>query len=113
METTSCEEVPIIFNFCDCLQLHVRSAGRLRDMCSRNGALFIKVGQHIGSLDYLLPPEYVNTFKVFHSEAPKTPLHQLKKVIEKEMKRPGEATIILASVLEFLSIQHFHSFYFS
>ena len=68
----------------------MRSAERLRDMCSCNGALFVKVGQHIGSLDYLLPLEYVNTFKVFHNEAPKTPLHRLKKVIEEEMKRPGK-----------------------
>lgn len=77
-------------NFSDCLQLHMRSAGRLRDVCSRNGALFVKVGQHIGSLDYLFPPEYVDTFKVFHSEAPKTPLHQLKKVIEEEVKQPSK-----------------------
>ena len=73
----------------NCSQLHICSALRLRDMCSRNGGLFVKVGQHIGSLDYLLPAEYVTTFKVFHSEAPQTPLHRLKMVIEEEMKRPG------------------------
>ena len=33
-------------------------------MCSVNGGLFIKIGQHIGSLDYLLPKEYVKVFKV-------------------------------------------------
>ena len=88
-------------NSCDlqsynCLQLHIRSALRLREMCSRNGGLFVKVGQHVGSLDYLLPSEYVNTFKIFHSEAPQTPLHRMKKVIEEEMKRPGEwASVIV------------------
>ena len=56
----------------------------------------MKVGQHVGSLDYLLPSEYVNTFKIFHSEAPQTPLHRMKKVIEEEMKRPGEwASVIV------------------
>ena len=30
----------------------------------KNGGVFIKVGQHIGALDYLLPEEYVNTMKV-------------------------------------------------
>lgn len=59
-------------------------------MCSRNGGLFIKVGQHIGALEYLLPREYVQTFKIFHSEAPKTPLKRLIGVIEEELERPGE-----------------------
>ena len=58
-------------------------------MCSRNGGLFIKVGQHIGALEYLLPTEYVHTFKIFHSEAPKTPLKRLVAVIEEELGRPG------------------------
>lgn len=57
-------------------------------MCSRNGGLFIKVGQHIGALEYLLPKEYVQTFKLFHSEAPQTPLHRLVQVVEEELGRP-------------------------
>ena len=60
-------------------------------MCSRNGGLFIKVGQHIGALEYLLPREYVQTFKLFHSEAPRTPLHRLMAVIEEELGQPGKA----------------------
>ena len=48
----------------------------------------MKVGQHIGSLEYLLPGEYVRTFKVFHSSAPSTPLHRLKRVILEEFGVP-------------------------
>ena len=70
-------------------QIHQRSALRLRRMCSVNCGLFIKVGQHIGSLAYLLPSEYVNTFKVFHSSAPTTPLYRLKQVIQEEFGVPG------------------------
>ena len=70
-------------------QIHQRSALRLRRMCSVNCGLFIKVGQHIGSLEYLLPSEYVNTFKVFHSSAPATPLYRLKQVIQEEFGVPG------------------------
>ena len=58
-------------------------------MCSKNGGLFIKVGQHVGALQYLLPREYVQTFKVFHSEAPSTPLPRMKQVIEEDLGRPG------------------------
>ena len=52
--------------------------------------MFIKVGQHIGALEYLLPREYVQTFKLFHSEAPQTPLPRLRQVIEEELGRPGK-----------------------
>ena len=71
-------------------KVHLRSALRLREMCTRNGALFIKVGQYVGSMDYLLPPEYVTTFKLFHRTAPETPLPLLKKVLEDELGRPGQ-----------------------
>eukprot|EP00731_Ephydatia_muelleri_P027269 Em0019g142a len=71
-------------------EVHLRSALRLREMCSLNGGLFIKVGQHIGSLEYLLPLEYVRTFKLFHSEAPKSSLSELKQVIREEFKRPAD-----------------------
>lgn len=71
------------------VQIHLRSALCLRDMCSRNGGLFIKVGQHIGALEYLLPREYVDTFKIFHSEAPKTPFKRLMAVIEEDLGKPG------------------------
>ena len=33
-------------------------------MCRVNGGIFIKIGQHIGALDLLLPKEYVGVFKV-------------------------------------------------
>lgn len=66
-------------------QIHKRSAERLREMCSKNGGAFIKVGQHIGSLEYLLPMEYVKTMKVFHNEAPQSALCDLYKVIEEDL----------------------------
>ena len=72
------------------VQVHLRSALRLREMCSRNGGLFIKVGQHIGALEYMLPKEYVQTFQLFHSEAPQTPLDRLIRVVEEELGRPCE-----------------------
>lgn len=66
-------------------KVHLRSAQCLKEMCSRNGGLFIKVGQHIGALEYLLPREYVQTFKIFHSQAPSTPFKRLLQVIEEEL----------------------------
>ncbi|KAI0210514.1 AarF domain-containing protein kinase 1 [Lamellibrachia satsuma] len=66
-------------------KVHLRSAQRLCDLCCLNGGCFIKVGQHIGSLEYLLPYEYVSTMRVLHSDAPKSPVEDIYKVIREEL----------------------------
>lgn len=67
-------------------QTHLRAAQKLLDLCCVNGGAFVKVGQHLGSLEYLLPQEYVNTMKVLHSKAPESPLEDIKQVLEEELK---------------------------
>ena len=69
------------------IQVHLRSAERLREMCWRNGGCFIKVGQHIGALDYLLPDEYVSTMKVLHQHAPESPVDDIKYIIAADLGR--------------------------
>ena len=54
-------------------------------MCSKNGGLFIKAGQVVASMDYLFPHEYVEVFKIFHSDAPQSSLRQLKQVLGQEL----------------------------
>ncbi|XP_065067851.1 aarF domain-containing protein kinase 1-like isoform X2 [Rhopilema esculentum] len=66
---------------------HLRSAIRLRDLCCMNGGIFIKVGQHLGALDYLLPAEYVNTMKVLHTDAPQSSFEDVVQVVEQEFGR--------------------------
>ena len=66
-------------------QVHRRSAERLRAMCCVNGGCFIKVGQHVGALEYLLPKEYVEVMRVLHSDAPQTPVEELYKVIKEDL----------------------------
>ncbi|GAB1610413.1 aarF domain-containing protein kinase 1-like [Argonauta hians] len=72
-------------------QLHTRSAERLRDVCLRNGGVFIKVGQHIGSLDYLLPPEYVTTMSMLYDKVPITPVDDMFQVFREEFKQEPDA----------------------
>jgi len=69
---------------------HQRSADKLLKLCCSNGGVFIKVGQHMGSLDYLLPEEYVNTMKVLHSRAPAMPLKEVREVIKDELGQEPE-----------------------
>ena len=71
-------------------QVHKRSAARLCAVCCSNGGVFIKVGQHLGAMDYLLPAEYVRAFKVLHSSAPEMAFDQLATVLEEDLGRSVE-----------------------
>uniref|UniRef100_A0A4Y0BG66 Protein kinase domain-containing protein n=1 Tax=Anopheles funestus TaxID=62324 RepID=A0A4Y0BG66_ANOFN len=62
---------------------HRAAAEKLLNLCRTNRGVYIKVGQHIGALEYLLPPEYVSTMKVLHSNAPQKPVEDLYRVIRK------------------------------
>lgn len=69
------------------LQCHLRSAVKFRDLCSLNGGVFMKVGQHIGSLEFLFPREYTDTLKCFQYEAPHSSLEDIRYVIETDTGR--------------------------
>lgn len=71
-------------------ECHTRSAKKLLDLCCSNGGVFVKVGQHIGALDYVVPPEYCDVLKVLHSRAPESSMDQVKRVIKEELGRPLE-----------------------
>ena len=64
---------------------HNRAANRILKLCTANGGVFIKVGQHIASLEYLVPQEYCQVLKVLHNRAPISPLADVKEVIEKDL----------------------------
>ncbi len=64
---------------------HLRSAQKLKKVFCKNGGAFIKVGQHIGGLDYLLPVEYVQTMKELHNKAPESDVSELFETIEKDL----------------------------
>nr|CAD2132431.1 unnamed protein product [Meloidogyne enterolobii] len=66
---------------------HQRGADRLLALARRNGGVFIKVGQHIASLQYLLPEPYTKTLSVLHSNAPESNFEEIKSVFEKSTSR--------------------------
>ncbi|XP_043243069.1 aarF domain-containing protein kinase 1-like [Amphibalanus amphitrite] len=66
-------------------EVHQRGADRLLRLCCANRGCFIKVGQHLGALDYLIPAEYVRTLRILHSRAPQTPLHELLALLSTEL----------------------------
>lgn len=74
------------------LQVHLRSARRLCELCCANRGTFIKVGQHLGALDYLLPEEYTSTLKVLHSQAPQSSMKEVRQVIREDLGREVPAS---------------------
>lgn len=67
-------------------ECHRRSAERLLDLCCKNGGIFIKVGQHIAALQYLVPKEYITTLSVLHNKAPRTRFEEIRRVIKEDLK---------------------------
>uniref|UniRef100_A0A8B9N843 Uncharacterized protein n=1 Tax=Accipiter nisus TaxID=211598 RepID=A0A8B9N843_9AVES len=79
-------------------QVHLRSAERLRELCCANRGTFIKVGQHLGALDYLLPEEYTRTLKVLHNQAPQSTRQEIEQVIREDLGKEVGAAIYLERV---------------
>lgn len=70
--------------------VHTRSAEKLLKLCSTNGGVFIKVGQHIAALEYLVPHEYCEVLKVLHDHAPESTMQGVREVIRKDLGKEVE-----------------------
>lgn len=68
-------------------EVHKYGAKKLLELCCANKGVYIKVGQHIGALDYLLPQEYVQTMRVLHSSAPQSSFKDVLAVIREDFSR--------------------------
>ncbi|XP_023938687.1 aarF domain-containing kinase 1 [Bicyclus anynana] len=68
-------------------EAHQIGAEKLLKLCKANRGVYIKVGQHVGALDYLLPNEYVQTMRILHKDAPKNTVEELYAVIKEDLKQ--------------------------
>ncbi|KAJ0661645.1 putative UbiB domain, protein kinase-like domain superfamily [Helianthus annuus] len=72
-------------------EVHTRSARRLEELCFKNGGIYIKLGQHIGQLEYLVPQEYINTLREsMLNRCPTSSYDQVCQVVKKELGGPPE-----------------------
>ncbi|KAJ3310335.1 putative aarF domain-containing protein kinase 1 [Boothiomyces sp. JEL0838] len=69
-------------------ECHQRSADRLLKLFRTNGGIYIKLGQHIASLIYLLPREYTQTMTELQDDCPPCTLDQVNSVMLKDMGKP-------------------------
>ena len=56
----------------------------------RNGSIFIKLGQHLTSMGYLLPKEWVTTFLPLQDKCPVSPYESISEMYEADLGRKIE-----------------------
>ncbi|XP_011084911.1 putative ABC1 protein At2g40090 [Sesamum indicum] len=67
-------------------EVHTRSALRLQELCFKNGGIYIKLGQHISQLEYLVPDEYVKIMREsLLNRCPVSSYDQVLEVFKKEL----------------------------
>ncbi|KAI8813993.1 ABC1 family-domain-containing protein [Cladochytrium replicatum] len=64
---------------------HQRSANRLLDLTKANAGIYIKLGQHIAALVYVLPEEYTSTMRVLQDRAKQSSLQEIESLFKTDM----------------------------
>ena len=65
--------------------VHTRNAVRLTKMCAENGGLYIKLGQHIAMLDYIVPVEYQTELFSLLGTTPQSSIESVRRVIKEQL----------------------------
>ncbi|KAK3722658.1 hypothetical protein LTR37_002228 [Vermiconidia calcicola] len=61
---------------------HKRCAERTLEAMEKNGSIFIKLGQHLSSLNYLLPSEWCDTFIPLQDKCPVSPFDSVDAMVK-------------------------------
>lgn len=72
-------------------ELHWRNAKRLRDVFNANGGVYIKFGQHLAQMNYLIPDAYCDTMHSMLHQAPTSPFDEVQHTVEQAMGAPIDA----------------------
>ncbi|KFH64688.1 atypical/ABC1/ABC1-B protein kinase [Podila verticillata NRRL 6337] len=69
-------------------QLHKRSAERLREMLRVNGGIYIKLGQHLASLKYLLPDEWTTAMEPLQDRCTPSSIESIQALFLSDLGQP-------------------------
>lgn len=69
-------------------QLHSKAANILLNLFQKNSGVFIKLGQHLAALDYLIPIEYCSAMGIMFNQAPVSSIEDVKWTVEHELRQP-------------------------
>ena len=64
---------------------HKKAAEITLKALEKNGGIYIKLGQHITALTYLLPPEWTNTMLPLQDKCPQSSLEEIEKLFENDL----------------------------
>lgn len=67
---------------------HLRCAKRTLHTLEKNGSIFIKLGQHLSSLNYLLPSEWCDTFIPLQDKCPVSSYESIEEMVLKDTGHP-------------------------
>ncbi|MCJ1388222.1 hypothetical protein MMC18_001067 [Xylographa bjoerkii] len=67
---------------------HKRCAERVLRVCEQNGSIFIKLGQHLSSMNYLLPIEWTETFIPLQDHCPVSSYESVQEMFIKDTGYP-------------------------
>ena len=84
--TESNEEQTALLKAC-----HKRCAERTLWVLEKNGSIFIKLGQHLSSMGYLLPLEWTETFIPLQDKCPVSSFESIAAMFERETGHPISA----------------------
>jgi len=72
-------------------EIHQKCADLLLHMVRLNKGTYVKIGQHVSAMQFLLPDEYVSTLSCLQSSAPESPIEDVYEVIRQDLgKEPQE-----------------------
>lgn len=63
---------------------NVRSGHSLLKLFQKNAGIYIKLGQHLSALEYILPPEFCETMAVLQNEAPQSSIEEVESVLKED-----------------------------
>ncbi|POR32618.1 ABC1 family protein MCP2 [Tolypocladium paradoxum] len=63
---------------------HKRCAERTLKVLEKNGGIFIKLGQHLSAMNYLLPPEWTTTFIPLQDKCPVSSFASVENMFRKD-----------------------------
>ncbi|KAJ1732264.1 hypothetical protein LPJ61_002127 [Coemansia biformis] len=61
--------------------VHLRAAERVRHALMRNGGVYIKLGQHLGAMHYVLPEEWCTTMQMLQDQNTASSLEDIDRVV--------------------------------
>ncbi|KAI9317215.1 ABC1 family-domain-containing protein [Dichotomocladium elegans] len=72
-------------------QCDLRCANRVLDALQRLGGIYIKLGQHVSAMVYILPPEWTDTMAVLQDRCDPTPREEIERLFLTDYGEPLEA----------------------